>query len=181
MAKLTLDVAKEIARSRGGKCISERYINCQMPMLWKCAKDHLWSARLSNVKNEKTWCPWCAVENRRTRTIEDMRKFAEKKGGLCLATEYINRWDPLEWQRKEGYKWKASAKDILKGTWCQWCRKRVIPDQKLIPVLQKRRFNIDIANSVAQESAFLLNMLIQILRCFGDVPKVMNGLQLFIE
>jgi len=49
MAKLTLDVAKEIARSRGGKCISERYINCQMPMLWKCAKDHLWSARLSNV------------------------------------------------------------------------------------------------------------------------------------
>ena len=53
MAKLTLDVAKEIAHSRGGECISERYINCQMPMLWKCAKDHLWSARLSNVKNEK--------------------------------------------------------------------------------------------------------------------------------
>ena len=54
MAKLTLDVAKEIARSRGGECISERYINCQMPMLWKCAKDHLWSARLISVKNEKT-------------------------------------------------------------------------------------------------------------------------------
>ncbi len=82
MAKLTLDVAKEIARSRGSECISERYVNCQIPMLWKCAKDHLWSARLSNVKNEKTWCPWCAVENRRTRTIEDMRKFAEKGRSL---------------------------------------------------------------------------------------------------
>ena len=117
MAKLTLNIAKEIAHSRGGECVSESYINCQMPMFWKCAKDHLWSARLSSVKNENTWCPRCAVENRRTRTIEDMKKFAEKKGGLCLATEYINRRDPLEWQCKEGHKWKASAKDILKGTW----------------------------------------------------------------
>ena len=57
MAKLTLDVAKEIARGREGECTSERYINCQMPMLWKCAKDHLWSAKLTSVKNEKTWCP----------------------------------------------------------------------------------------------------------------------------
>ncbi|CAI2177651.1 3765_t:CDS:2 [Funneliformis geosporum] len=67
-----------------------------------------------------------------------MRKFAEKKGGLCLATEYVNRRDPLEWQCKEGHKWKASVKDILKGTWCRRCstlgRTRVIPDKKLIPV-----------------------------------------------
>jgi hypothetical protein len=90
MAKLTLDVAKEIARSRGGECISERYVNCQIPMLWKCAKDHLWSARLTSVKNEKTWCPWYT---RHTQTIEDMRKFAENKGSLCLATEYVNRRD----------------------------------------------------------------------------------------
>ncbi|RIA84185.1 hypothetical protein C1645_808896 [Glomus cerebriforme] len=58
-------------------------------------------ATLTSVKNEKTWCPWYVVENHHTRTIEDMRKFAKKKGGLCLATEYINRWDPLEWQCKE--------------------------------------------------------------------------------
>ncbi|UZO03284.1 uncharacterized protein OCT59_023692 [Rhizophagus irregularis] len=36
------------------------------------------------------------------------------------------------------HKWKASAKDVLKGTWCQMCstlvRKRVIADQKYIPV-----------------------------------------------
>ena len=50
-----------------------------------------------------------------------MRKFAEKKGGLYLATEYINRQDTLEQQCKEGHKWKASAKDILKGTQCQTC------------------------------------------------------------
>ena len=50
--------------------------------------------------------------------IEDIKKFAEKKGGLCLTTEYVNRRDPLEWQYKEDYKQKTSAKDILKGTQC---------------------------------------------------------------
>ncbi|RHZ46208.1 hypothetical protein Glove_629g21 [Diversispora epigaea] len=93
MAKLTLDIAKGIACNRGGECLSERYIN-----------GHEWSAKLSRVKNDKTWCPICAVENQRTRTIEDMKKFAIKKGGSCLATEYINMHDPLEWQCKEGHR-----------------------------------------------------------------------------
>ena len=26
-----------------------------------------------------------------TQTIEDIRKFAKKKGSLCFATEYVNR------------------------------------------------------------------------------------------
>ncbi|GET60024.1 hypothetical protein GLOIN_2v1778083 [Rhizophagus irregularis DAOM 181602=DAOM 197198] len=45
----------------------------------------------------------------------DMKKFAEKKGGLCFATEYINKQNPLEWQYKEG-------------------RKHAILSQKIIPV-----------------------------------------------
>ncbi|CAG8727119.1 6816_t:CDS:1, partial [Funneliformis mosseae] len=61
-----------------------------------------------------------------------------KKGGFCLVTDYVNRWDSLEWHCKEDHKWKASAKDILKGTWCQKCntpgRKCVVSNQKIIPV-----------------------------------------------
>ena len=96
----------------------------------------MWSVRLNSVKNENTWYPQCAVKNHHIQTIENMRKFAEKKRGLCLATEYVNRWNPLEWQYKEGHKWKALAKDILKETWCQRCntlgRKCVILSQKII-------------------------------------------------
>ncbi len=62
----------------------------------------------------------------------------QKKGGLCFITDYINRWDSLEWQYKEGHKWKASAKNIFKETWCQRCntsgRKCVVPNQKIIPI-----------------------------------------------
>ncbi|GBB98746.1 hypothetical protein RclHR1_03300026 [Rhizophagus clarus] len=87
-----------------------------------------------------------------------MKKFAEKKGGFCLTTEYVNRQDAFEWQCKEGHKWKASAKDILKGTWYRRCsilgQKHVIPDKKPIPVQRHDHVAyqpIDIANSIAQE------------------------------
>src|SRR6266487_5358838 len=129
MAKLSLDVTKEIARSRGGECISERYINCQMPMLWKCAKDHLWSARLTSVKNEKTWCLWCAVENRRIQTIEDIRKFAEKEGCLCLATEYATDEILLNGNAKKAISGRLQQRILLRELGV----KGVIPDQKLIP------------------------------------------------
>ncbi|CAG8746337.1 7654_t:CDS:1, partial [Acaulospora morrowiae] len=73
-------------------------------------------------------------------------------------------WDPLEWQCKEGHKWKASSRDILKGTWYPRCstlgRKSLTPDQKCISVqshatLMQRhgqpQYNIDIAKNIAQE------------------------------
>ncbi|CAG8559855.1 42297_t:CDS:2 [Gigaspora margarita] len=127
MPKLTLDIAKEIAYSRGGECLSERYINSKTSMLWKCAKGHEWFAKLSRVKNDKTWCPICAVENQRTRTIEDMKKFAIKKGGSCLATKYINMHDPLEWH--------------------------TLVQKFYIPVRRSRQsqYNIDTAQNIAQE------------------------------
>ncbi|GBC20677.2 hypothetical protein GLOIN_2v1483130 [Rhizophagus irregularis DAOM 181602=DAOM 197198] len=91
-------LSKEIARNREGECLSEKYVYNKALILWKYAKDHLWSANLNCVKNRKTWCPWCAVDNRRSRTIEDMKKFAEKKRVFALQSEYINWRNPLEWQ-----------------------------------------------------------------------------------
>jgi hypothetical protein len=133
MVKLTLDIVKEIACNKEGKCLSERYINKKTPMLWKCSRDHEWIAPLTRIKS---WCSQCPANRpTRTRTIKDMQILAEKKEGLCLSTEYINRQDPLEWQCKKGHKWKASAKDIINGTWCRQCR----------------FLNIDIAKNVAQQ------------------------------
>ncbi|CAG8807821.1 3923_t:CDS:1, partial [Gigaspora margarita] len=55
---ITLEIAKQIAYTRNGKCISEKYVNNQLPLLWCCKKGHLWKASLSNVKSG-TWCPYC--------------------------------------------------------------------------------------------------------------------------
>ncbi|CAB4487432.1 hypothetical protein RhiirA5_408057 [Rhizophagus irregularis] len=90
------------------------------------------------MKNSITWCLWCAVENRHTRTIEDMRKFSERKGGLCFQLSILIDGILLNGSVKKAISGRASAKDILKGTWCRRCntpgRKRVVPNQKIILV-----------------------------------------------
>ena len=56
----TIEEMQEIARSRGGKCISKVYVNNREPLLWECSKRHRWNASASNVKTQKTWCRICA-------------------------------------------------------------------------------------------------------------------------
>ena len=51
MAKLSLNDAIGIAKSHGGMCLSEEYINNHTPMLWKCNKNHQWTASFDSIKN----------------------------------------------------------------------------------------------------------------------------------
>ena len=48
--KLTLENAKKIALLRNGQCLSEKYINNQLPLSWSCIKGHSWYASLNNAK-----------------------------------------------------------------------------------------------------------------------------------
>lgn len=50
---------QQIARERGGKCLSDSYVNSMTKLLWECSEGHLWEARPGDVKNGKTWCPEC--------------------------------------------------------------------------------------------------------------------------
>ena len=54
---------KEIAEERGGKCLSEEYINNKTKMEFQCIKGHKWMARPKSIK-EGTWCPLCYFEPR---------------------------------------------------------------------------------------------------------------------
>ena len=40
MAKLTLDIVKEIIYNKGGECLSKKYINKKTLMLWRCSRNH---------------------------------------------------------------------------------------------------------------------------------------------
>ncbi len=51
--------AREIAESRGGKCLSKQYENSYSRLTWMCAHGHTWEARFNNVKNAGSWCPIC--------------------------------------------------------------------------------------------------------------------------
>ena len=40
MDKISIEEMQEIARKRGGKCLSKKYINAHTKLEWQCANGH---------------------------------------------------------------------------------------------------------------------------------------------
>ncbi len=59
-SKDTIEEMQQIAKERGGRCLSSEYINSGEKLIWSCQYGHEWSAKPGNVKNKKSWCPKCA-------------------------------------------------------------------------------------------------------------------------
>ncbi len=117
-AKLTIEDMQKIAKSRGGKCLSEKYINSKTKLKWQCKEGYIWEAMPSNIKKGH-WCPHCAGEAK--LTIEEMQEIAKSRGGKCLSEKYINANTKLKWQCKEGHIWEAAPNNIKMGQWCPIC------------------------------------------------------------
>lgn len=118
--KLTIEEMREIARSRGGKCLSESYTDIKTKLRWECDKGHQWMAQPVLVKHHKSWCPICA--GNRKQTIEDMQKLAEKFGGEVLSKKYIASKEKLKWKCKNGHVfYKAPDKVKHRNSWCPDC------------------------------------------------------------
>ena len=124
--KKELESLKDFAKSKGGKCLSDKYIDNRTHLQWQCEKEHVWSANPSNIKSGK-WCPKCSYEYRaglRRGNIEDMRKIAESRMGKCLSDKYFNVDTRLKWQCEKGHIWEAVPSSIKRGSWCPKCSKR---------------------------------------------------------
>lgn len=63
--RLSIDEMMEIARLRGGRCLSASYINRRTKLRWECAEGHQWYASPANVKVRGSWCPVCAKRRRK--------------------------------------------------------------------------------------------------------------------
>lgn len=184
--RLGIDRANEIARERGGRCLSTEYQNVHTLMEWRCKHGHRFSQTINEITHKDQWCPECRVDLPRFRqsprtfehllriaaiagivhtgraralhrntwwkcrcgyewkatgqamlkrkaaclacagkapvTIETLREWARKKGGLCLSSEYVNNYTPVEWECGEGHRWWAKWKNVgPNGTWCPKC------------------------------------------------------------
>jgi len=58
--KLTLKDMHKLAETKGGKCLSVKYINARTKLKWQCKNDHTWKANPDSVKRG-SWCPECAI------------------------------------------------------------------------------------------------------------------------
>lgn len=62
-ARLTIEDMQRAARSRGGRCLSRRYINCRQLLSWRCSKGHSWQARGEKIRRGQ-WCRKCWMARR---------------------------------------------------------------------------------------------------------------------
>jgi hypothetical protein len=60
-AKSTIGEMRRLAALRGGKCLSARYINTHIGLIWQCSRKHQWEATPKAIKRG-TWCPVCAID-----------------------------------------------------------------------------------------------------------------------
>ena len=118
MQKLTIGKMRKIAKKRGGKCLSDAYVNSKTSLMWECTKGHQWEATPKSIK-AGSWCKVCAGKAK--GTIEEMQKIAKKRGGKCLSDAYVNAHRKLLWECNEGHKWESDPNSIKRGSWCRKC------------------------------------------------------------
>jgi hypothetical protein len=117
---LTLTDMQCVARERGGRCLSERYVNSITPMEWECADGHRWFANAGNVRRG-AWCSVCGHQRRRV-SLADIQSAAAKLGGRCLSEKRVDATSPLLFECSAGHRWEAKLASIRAGMWCAQCR-----------------------------------------------------------
>ncbi len=117
--KLSLDQAQELAKIKGGECLSETYVNKRTHLLWKCDKKHIWKAKIHSIK-KGSWCKECYLNDAIHWKIEDIQNFVKNKGRL-LTQYYSNIKELLSWECKANHNFAMTLTHVIKGRWCRNC------------------------------------------------------------
>ena len=153
---ITIDDFIEIAKNKGGQCLSQTYTNSQTKLTFQCSNGHTWNA-IPNAIKRGQWCKKCAdserSEKQRIEGLKEAQAYAKAKKGKCLSTEYKGVHSPLTWQCKKGHQWSTAFGSIKHGnTWCPHCSNRAkltieqmqeIADKKGGKCLSKEYINVD--------------------------------------
>jgi len=121
----TLEEYHAIAISRGGQCLSAKYVNADSKLRWRCSHGHEWDARAISVKRGD-WCKRCWASKNADKTrlsIQVMQETARRRGGECLSDHYVDANTKLAWKCALGHVWSAKPGEIRFGTWCPQCAK----------------------------------------------------------
>jgi hypothetical protein len=68
--KGTIEKMREIALSRNGKCLSDKYNDSKTKLKWECHKGHIWEATPSDIK-QGHWCPVCGNKQKGKRKYKE--------------------------------------------------------------------------------------------------------------
>lgn len=112
---------QNLAKEKGGKCLSIKYVNAKTKLKWRCKKGHIWKAAPCNIRRG-WWCPYCGGTAK--LSIKRMHAVARSRKGKCLSTQYINNRTKLLWQCAKEHTWEATPTDVMdRRSWCPHCAK----------------------------------------------------------
>ncbi len=63
--------------------------------------------------------------------LKEMQELAQKRGGRCLSSDYVNNSTPLKWECGKGHTWQAVPGSLQQGRWCPKCVGRLKGDEAL--------------------------------------------------
>lgn len=134
-----LEEIKEIAKMKGGKCISQYWFGARVKLEFICADDHYFKATPNKIKGTPkkpngTWCPKCKYkylqQNQLKYTKEYLDKLAILRGGPgseCLSIEYKGFHKKHTWKCSKGHIFSARFDSVKgyqskpEGSWCRKC------------------------------------------------------------
>ena len=114
----TIADMRAVARERGGKCLSDTYVDNRTPMEWECALGHTWDQKAGHILSGH-WCGKC--HGNAPLDLAEFKEIAEQRGGKCLSRKYVNIGTNLRWECAEGHRWEATPGNVKRGTWCKEC------------------------------------------------------------
>ncbi|MFE8698423.1 hypothetical protein ACFYKT_19125 [Cytobacillus sp. FJAT-53684] len=137
--KKTINEMHEFAEKKGGKCLSDIYINNKIPLLWECEKGHQFSSTFDSVSNNNTWCNHRECTSAPRYNLSRIQEIASERGGKCLSSNYTNYNTPMKWECEHGHIWETPAKYILKGHWCHVCNIKPLRDLNYLSEIAESR------------------------------------------
>jgi hypothetical protein len=118
-AKSTIENMCDLARDRGGVCLSELYKDNKTKLLWRCKRDHEFWMKPDHIVARGSWCPTC--RGKKSASLDDLRARAVARGGRCLSETFKRNSDHISLECGLGHRWSPTASGFLRGAWCSLC------------------------------------------------------------
>lgn len=114
----TLGQFQELAREKGGECLSPAYRSPRQKLRFRCGAGHLFLFSVKRVA-DGGWCKRC--HGPRRLSLRDMQAAAKLNAGTCRSKRYWGCDVPLSWECARGHRFKLAPTRVRQGRWCEKC------------------------------------------------------------
>jgi hypothetical protein len=130
----SLDELKEIAKAKGGKCLSLTYYGTNGAYKFRCAKGHEWTTQGTYIFKGK-WCSECNRELRKIKSFDKLEDYVKERGGSFERPASLSFKEKIKFRCKEGHEWITNATTmIFNRYWCPMCAREIARRKRLSQV-----------------------------------------------